>query len=178
VVIVGWNDTIAHVSSVKDAMGNAYQLAVGPTLLSGALSQSIYYAKNIINATTGANPVTVTFDTAAIYPDIRILEYSGIDTVNPLDVVVGAQGSSTSSSSGAVATTNANDLLVGANIVLSMTNAAGSGFTQRLLTLPDGDIAEDSVVTAIGSYSASAPIPVGAGWVMQMIAFRAQAGGG
>src|SRR6516225_6026110 len=97
--------------------GKRLSVGVGPTLLSGVLSQSIYYAKNIINATAGANAVTVTFDTAAIYPDIRILEYSGIDTVNPLDVVVGTQGNSATSSSGAVATTNANDLLVGANIV-------------------------------------------------------------
>jgi hypothetical protein len=114
----------------------------------------------------------VTFDTAAIYPDIRILEYSGIDTVNPLDVVVGAQGNSATSSSGAVATTNANDLLVGANIVTGETTGAGSGFTQRLLTNPDGDIAEDGVVTATGSYSASAPLSSACGWVMQMVAFR------
>jgi hypothetical protein len=178
VVIVGWNDTIAHLSSVTDAQGNVYQLAVGPTLLSGVLSQSIYYAKNIINATAGANAVTVTFDTAAIYPDIRILEYSGIDTVNPLDVVVGAQGNSATSSSGAVATTNANDLLVGANIVTGETTGAGSGFTQRQLTNPDGDIAEDRVVTATGSYSASAPFSSACGWVMQMVAFRALSGGG
>ena len=178
VVIVGWNDTIAQVSSVTDAKGNVYQLAVGPTLLSGALSQSIYYAKNIVNATPGANAVTVTFDTAAIYPDIRILEYSGIDTVNPLDVVVGVQGNSATSSSGAVATTNANDLLVGANIVTGGTTGAGSGFTQRLLTNPDGDIAEDGVVTATGSYSASAPLSNADGWVMQIVAFRALSGGG
>jgi hypothetical protein len=178
VVIVGWNDTIANVSSVTDAQGNVYQLAVGPTLLSGALSQSIYYAKNIINATAGANAVTVTFDTAVIYPDIRILEYSGIDPVNPLDVVVGAQGNSATSSSGAVATTNANDLLVGANIVTGETTGAGSGFTQRLLTNPDGDIAEDGFVTATGSYSASAPFSSACGWVMQMVAFRALSGGG
>src|SRR5258708_40341216 len=39
VVIVGWNDTTAQVSSVTDTKGNVYQLAVGPTQLSGALSQ-------------------------------------------------------------------------------------------------------------------------------------------
>jgi hypothetical protein len=67
--------------------------------------------------------------------------------------------------------------LVGADIVQSMTNGAGSGFTQRLLTFPDGDFAEDGVETAIGSYSASAPISGGGGWVMQMVAFRALSGG-
>jgi hypothetical protein len=51
VVIVGWNDTTAQVSSVTDSKGNVYSLAVGPTQLSaaagGPLTQSIYYAKNI-----------------------------------------------------------------------------------------------------------------------------------
>ena len=44
--------------------------------------------------------------------------------------------------------------------------------TQRLLT-NDGDIAEDRVVTAAGSYSASAPLSSAGPWVMQMVAFRA-----
>ena len=38
---------------------------------------------------------------------------------------------------------------------------------------PDGDIAEDRVVTAVGSYSASAPLSSAGPWVMQMVAFRA-----
>jgi hypothetical protein len=54
----------------------------------------------------------------------------------------------------------------------------GSGFTQELLTSPDGDIAEDGVVTATGSYNTSAPLSNAGGWVMQMVAFRALDGGG
>ena len=119
VVIVGWNDATAQVSSLTDSKGNVYQLAVGPTVLTGSapLSQAIYYAKNISAATAGANSVTVSFNAAAIYADIRILEYSGIDPVNPVDAVVAATGNSATSSSGAVITKNANDLLVGANMV-------------------------------------------------------------
>jgi hypothetical protein len=171
VVIVGWNDTTAQVSSVTDLKGNVYQLAVGPTVLTGALSQSIYYAKNIAAATAGANAVKVTFSSAAAYPDIRILEYSGINPTNPLDMAVGATGNSGTSSSGNLATSNATDLLVGANIVQQHTTGPGTNFTQRLLTSPDGDIAEDLVVTTTGSYSATAPVS-GGGWVMQMVAFR------
>jgi hypothetical protein len=169
VVIVGWSDSVAHVNSVKDSKGNVYQLALGP-MVTGALSQSIYYAKNIPAVAT--NTVKVTFNTAATYADIRILEYSGIDTVNPVDVAVGAIGNSATSSSGSAKTTNATDLLVGANTVQTTTTGAGSGFTKRLLTTPDGDIAEDQNVTKTGTYSASAPVASG-GWVMQMLAFRA-----
>ncbi len=172
VVIVGWNDSAAHVSSLKDSKGNVYQLAVGP-IVTGALSQSIYYAKNISAAAAATNAVTVAFTAAATYPDIRILEYSGIDPVNPVDIFVGAMGNSATSSSGTVKTTNAMDLLVGANTVQTHTKAAGSGFTQRLLTSPDGDVAEDQIVTATGSYNASAHLASAGGWVMQMVAFRA-----
>ena len=138
VVIVGWNDATAQVSSLTDSKGNVYQLAVGPTVLtgSGPLSQAIYYAKNISAATAGANIVTVTFNAAANYPDIRILEYSGIDPVSPVDVVADATGNSATSSSGAVITKNAMDLLVGANIVWTSTTGPGSGLTQRMLTTP------------------------------------------
>jgi len=174
-VIVGWNDPTALVSSVTDSKGNTYSLAVGPTVLStangGPLGQSIYYAKNIAAATAGANVVTVTFTAAAVFPDIRVLEYSGVNPVNPLDVAKRASGNSATSSSGSVTTTNATDLLVGANTVESSTNGPGTGFTLRLNT-PDGDIAEDRVVTAAGSYSASAPLSAPGGWLMQMVALH------
>src|SRR6202167_5434243 len=135
-------------------------------------TQSIYYAKNIVAAPAGANNiVTVTFSTAAINPDIRILEYKGADPNNPVDVTAASSGSGVTSSSGTVATTNATDLLFGANQVQTVTTGPGSGFTSRLLTSPDGDIAEDQMVTAAGSYSATAPLNSGA-WIMQMVAFR------
>ncbi|HSZ78322.1 MAG TPA: fibronectin type III domain-containing protein [Chthoniobacterales bacterium] len=174
VVVVGWNDASAQVLSLTDSEGNIYQLAVGPTVLtdSPALSQSIYYAKNISAATAGANTVTLTFTKAAGYPDVRIMEYSGIDPVTPVDVVVGATGNSVTSGSGAVITKNALDLLVGANIIWTVTGSPGSGFIQRMIT-SDGDIVEDRVVTAVGSYSASANLNTSGAWIMQMVAFRA-----
>jgi hypothetical protein len=171
VVVVGWNDSTATVSSVTDKSGNTYTLAVGPTIQSGVATQSIYYAKNILAAAAGANIVTVTFSVAAAYPDIRILEYSGADPNGPVDVTAASSGSSATSSSGAVTTTNATDLLFGANLVQTATTGPGTGFTSRLLTSPDGDIAEDEMVTAIGSYSATAPLSTGE-WIMQMVAFR------
>ena len=58
-------------------------------------------------------------------------------------------------------TKNANDLLVGANLVQTTTTGPGSGYTTRLITNPDSDILEDRVVTATGSYSATAPLTSG-----------------
>src|SRR5206468_8783145 len=117
--------------------GNVYVLAAGPTVnSSGPASQAIYYAKNIRSAAAG-NLVTVLFDQAAQYPDIRIAEYRGVDATNPVDVTAAAQGNSATASSGAVATTSANDLLVGGNMTtVGNTTGAGASFTSRVITSP------------------------------------------
>src|SRR5262249_32160614 len=126
----------------------------------------------------GANSVTVTFSQAARYADVRVLEYAGADITNPVDVTAAASGSSTTSNSGAATTTNANDLIFGANIVQTGTTGPGTNFTTRFITQPDTDIAEDRMVTAVGSYSATAPVSPASQWIMQMVAFKAAAGGG
>src|SRR5262249_26168073 len=66
----------------------------------------------------------------------------------------------------------ANDLLVGASLVQTLTSAAGTGYTSRVITSPDGDILEDQIVTATGSYSATAPVSPSGAWIMQMVAFK------
>jgi galactose oxidase-like protein/chitobiase/beta-hexosaminidase-like protein/Big-like domain-containing protein/Kelch motif protein len=177
VVVVGWGDTTSTVTSVTDTKGNGYQLASGPTVVASGETLAVYYAANIPAAAASGNAVKVTFNTAARYPDIRIAEYSGISQTAPLDTKAAAQGSGTAASSGAAATTNANDLLVGASQVQNVTTGTGSGYTKRLITSPNGDILEDQVVAAVGSYSATATISAG-GWIMHMVAFRGAAGGG
>ena len=172
VVVVGWGDSTAVIRSVIDTRGNTYVLGVGPTIFSGVGSQSIYYAKNIAAAGAGANTVTVTFVSAANYPDVRILEYNGADPNNPLDVTSANTGNSSTSSSGSATTSSPTDLILGANVVATLTSGPGSGFTQRLLTSPDGQIAEDKMVMATGSYSATAALSSSGPWIMQMVAFR------
>jgi hypothetical protein len=154
-----------------DSVGNVYTLAVGPTK-GTSITQSIYYAKNIVGAGAGANTVTVRFTVAAHYADIRVLEYSGLDRVTPVDVTAASIGTNVMTNSGTATTTNANDLIFGANTVAQTTIGPGTGFTKRMITMPDADIAEDRVVTTAGSYSATASVNVASPWVMQMVAFR------
>jgi hypothetical protein len=165
VVIVGWNNATSLVQSVQDSAGNLYSLAIGPTTGTG-LRQSIYYASNI---RAGSNTVTVTFNQATAYPDVRILQYRGVTT---LDVAAGASGSGDAANSGAATTTAPNALIVGASTVAYQTAGAGTGFTSRIITSPNSDIAEDRIVTTTGSYSATAPLTGNAAWVMQMAAFK------
>jgi fibronectin type 3 domain-containing protein len=171
VVAVGWSDPTAVVTSISDSSENTYTLAVGPTLASFAGRQSIYYAKNIAGASAGINTVTVAFSSTVPWPDLRVLEYSGIDPANPLDAVVATIGTGTTTTSAPVTTTNASDLLVAANYVESSTTGPGAGYTQRLLG-GCADIAEDRIVSATGSYTASASLNDTGGWVMQVAAFK------
>ena len=91
-------------------------------------------------------------------------------------MVAAAVGSNATPNSGAATTTAANELIVGADLTTGATVAAGSGFTSRMITVPDADIAEDQVVASTGSYAATASAP-GGPWLMQMATFKAAGAG-
>jgi hypothetical protein len=167
IVVVGWGDTSSTISAVTDNRGNGYSLAVGPTSGTG-LRQSIYYAKSIAG---GSTTVTVTFNKAAAYPDVRILEYSGLDVSAPLDQAVGAGGTGTTANSGTVSTTAASELIFGAGTSGTKFTGAGTGFTSRMINIY-GNIAEDKTVSATGSYNATAADSSGV-WVMQVVTLKA-----
>ncbi len=167
VVIIGWKNATTTISSVVDSAGNTYQIAAQLTRGTN-VSQAIYYAKNI----TGGTPtVTVTFSAASATPDLRIMEYGGLDATSPFDSSVSAVGNTAASSSGTVNTNYPTDLIVGAGTAQTAFSAAGSGYTQRILTPTDNNIAEDKVVSSAGAYTATAT--ASGNWVMQAAAFRA-----
>jgi hypothetical protein len=168
VVAIGWNDVNASISSVSDSAGNVYQVAV-PTYRGNGLSQAIYYSAGI---KAGGNTVTVTFNQAAVSVDLRVTEYSGLAPANALVGGSSGTGISASASSGTVSTTATNQLLFGAGMVAHVFTGAGAGFTSRVITKPDGDMAEDRVASAPGSYAATATAVSGA-WLMQVAAFNA-----
>ena len=172
ILAIGWNDATSNITSVVDSAGNTYQVAL-PTARGLGMSQAIYYASNIKAAAAGTNTVTVTFNTSTPFVDIRVLEYSGLDPVNPFDVGTSASGNGTAANSGTVTTTAAGELIFGAGMTQGVYSAAGTNFTNRIITAQDGDIAEDRFVTATGSYSATASLPGTANWLMQVATFRA-----
>jgi len=137
------------------------------------ISQAIYYTANIKASAAGANTVTVTFDTAAAIVDLRITEYSGLASTNPVDVTTSASGTSTTANSGSVTTTAPHELVFAAGTTVDGFTAAGTNFVSRLITSPDLDIVEDQFVTASGTYNATAPLSSSAAWVMQAITFKA-----
>jgi len=171
ILAIGWNDTTASIASVTDGAGNAYQQAIA-TFRGNGMSQAIWYAPNIHAASAGTNQVTVTFDQAAVFVDLRITEYAGLRTASPFDVGGSATGVGVTAGTASVATAGPGELLFAAGMTGTTFSAPGAGYTTRVVTTPDGDLVEDAVAASAGSYGAGASLNSGT-WVLQLAAFRA-----
>jgi len=134
------------------------------------MSQAIFYAANVAAAAAGANQVTVTFDRPAVFVDVRATEYAGLRAANPFDAGVSATGVGALATTPALDTAAPSELLFAAGMTGTSFGGAGAGFTSRVITSPDGDLVEDAVAGAAGSYAASAPLGSGT-WVLQLAAF-------
>src|SRR5262249_8806525 len=102
--------------------------------------------------------------------------YSGLDPSAPFLQGASASGTSASADSGSVNPAFAGGVIIGAGITATHFTGAGSGFTNRVITSPDGDILEDQIVAAGGTYHAPANLSSGK-WLMQVAAFAAAASG-
>lgn len=169
VVSVLWNNT--NTVTITDSRANSYAAATTRTTWNSSWSAQTFYAKNIA---AGSNTVTATFATAInSFGIVQIHEYSGIDKVNPFDGGSGAAGSGTALNSGSITTTANGDLLFGAGGSIGAMSSLGAGYAQRLNT--SGNKTMDKNAGAPGSYNATANHGGGA-WVMQVAAFKADAG--
>jgi hypothetical protein len=114
------------------------------------------------------------------YMEVRLYDYSGLDTSSPLDVSATPQtGTSVTGTSGTLTTSNANDLLFSFfHSDNNVTNTAGSGFTGRTLSAEGIPLAEDEYVTSTKSYSATMGFSGAADYVGFLVAFKAAASGG
>ena len=169
VVAVGWNDTTSTVNSVTDTAATPTPRPERPTTGTG-LRQAIYYAKNIA---AGSNTVTVTFNQAAAFVDVRVLEYSGLDTASPLDVTAGAVGHRHHSQqrSGHDQLGQRTDLRRGYD--RKSLQRSRSRLHLPIITNPGRRHRGRQMVSATGSYSAVGAFSYSSAWVMQMATFRA-----
>ena len=167
VAYVVWDNTGS--ASLADSAGNSYVSAIGPTRWSSnRYSVQVFYARNIRG---GADAITGTFTSnIRSFGTVYVHEYSGLDQTAPLDVTAAATGSSGPLNSGSAATANAVGLLFAAGVSAGSVGSPGAGYIAR--ATPHGDMTMDKVVSAQGTYSASAGNSGGA-WVMQMVAFKA-----
>src|SRR5579871_184485 len=167
-----WDNT--GTAAVTDSLGDSYASAVPPIRWSnGSYSAQIFYT---ISVRGGANTVTATFANGVTqFGIVYAHEYSGINQSSPIDAISGAVGTSGSLNSGAVTTANAVDLLFAGGVSEANVLAPGAGYTVR--SNAEGNMTEDQVVSATGSYTATATNSSG-GWGMQLVAFKGASAGG
>jgi hypothetical protein len=170
VVVMGWGDDLHNITGVSDTLGNIYKPGAVAATSSGTvqpyLRQAVYYARNIAE---GANTVTVTFDGAPMFPDLKVLEYRGAGPFSATSSAFGDTSSGTASS-GQVSVA-AGALIVGAGMTTDRFSGAGSGFVARVQS-NDGNIVEDQVAPATGHYDATLTLSSNAqSWVMQVVTF-------
>jgi hypothetical protein len=171
-VVIYGGQTSSGTFTITDSNGNVYHPALTTGNQAFNTTLAIYYAENI---KAGANTVKIVPGVGG-YLRIAIVEYSGIATVNSLDVTVGASGGSTLPSSGTATTTVAGDLLLGAGIFSNgQSITAGSGYTmqQSVPASPSTKLfVEDRVQAAAGATSATATLGSTTNWAMGMAAFK------
>jgi len=178
VVIIGFADVAQHTIQVTDLAGNTYTQALPPQATNGtvtALTQVIFYAKNI--AANPANTVTVHFNPAALAPDVRVAEYSGLDTANPLDTAAAAaasafdgNGQTATADSGPISTTFANNLIIAGATVENQVTAPG---LINIAITANGNLIEHKVNSvAQAGVHATAGLSGDQDWVMQAVVFH------
>jgi hypothetical protein len=171
IVVMGWSDTTATISSVQDSSGNSYARA-GAVVKGTNITQVIYFAKNIKSAGPGANQVTVTFDQNVHFADLRIFEYAGLSTVSPLDGRAGSSGKGFTASSGTITTKFAHELVFASDTVESKTLGPGPGYVPVVFT-NFFDIGEHLIASKQGDFNPTAQLDADAHWVMQAVTFKA-----
>jgi len=92
---------------------------------------------------------------------------------SPFDGLVSANGNGSTASTPSLGVPAASELLFAAGMTGAVFNGPGPGFTNRVITAPDGDIVEDRVAPSAGTYAATAPLSGGT-WLLQLAAFRAE----
>jgi hypothetical protein len=171
VVSVGYDSPAATISSVTDSNGNTYTLAAGPTAWGGgSYHTATYYAKNI---TGGGAAITITVNLSAASTtalELFQLEYSGVDTVSPLDQASSAVGTGTVMNSGSKTTTQVNELIYG--LIESSVGGVTGGATFTTESALDTQFAGDKLAPTIGSYSVDGTAAGSVSWVAQMVTFK------
>ena len=59
VVVIGWKDSKASITSVTDTKGNTYTLAVGPTVRSAKATHGLSYRQPLMRVGAGQQPAGV-----------------------------------------------------------------------------------------------------------------------
>jgi chitodextrinase len=180
-LLVGWfgqYDSTGQVS-VSDNVNGAWTRSASTTWRGTPTAPgdiALYYFANTAAAPNG---LTITVSaTTATYLQASPAEYSGVATVNPLDQVVVAKGSSTSADSGLTPAVSAGELVYGAMVTtnnagtLTPGTSQGIAFVKRSQSTSGTQGEEDVAVGAAGQQHAGFTFATSTPWFMVCAVFR------
>ena len=125
-IVVAWSSTwgtIPTTSSMIDNAGNVYTSAGNARAVDGTNDMvDIWYAKN---SSAGATTLTITPNPSGNNGAAVIWEFSGVDTVSPLDqtAVLNSQGASTTPLGAPVTTTAPSEVIISTMLPAGTTNS-------------------------------------------------------
>ena len=180
-LLIGWFGQYNSTGqvTVSDSVNGAWTRSAS-TLWHGGTSPgdiALYYFANSAAAPSG---LTITIATAtATYIQGGAAEYSGVATVNPLDQVVMASGSSTSADSGLTAAVGPGELVYGGMIAtngpgtLVSGSSQGVAFVKRAQNTSGSQGEEDVTSSAAGQQHAGFTFPTSTQWFMVCAVLKA-----
>ncbi|AMV26116.1 hypothetical protein VT84_17085 [Gemmata sp. SH-PL17] len=178
VIIVSGRIANEGLTLTPSATGVTFSTLVGPTNHSGAPNIRAYLWLGVVN-TGGATSVTLTLSSSTDAINCWVSEFSGVDTVSPLDQSTTAQSSATGTSgniTGTVTTTQADELLI-AHYALSGASAGsspGSGYTTIIASGGNrASLGEYRIVAATGNYDCPFSWTTSRDWVVQFATLKA-----
>jgi hypothetical protein len=182
VVVVGWGNTAATITSVTDSSGNPYTQAANSPIAGTGVNQAVYYSNQIFGAQPGANTVTVNFSTPVAVPVLSLSDYPlGIPSGSLVQASVSSAGTSNCGTS--LTTTGTPVLLISACTSATSMTIAPSPLISRLnqsnlagsLFLQVADNASSnntSYFAAAGAQSYTMPVSASGHFANSTIAFN------
>ncbi len=169
-VVVGVNylDCVA-ITSVTDTAGNTYKSlipAAGNVVGTGILET--WGAANVVRASN--NTVTVQFAAACVGRDLKVVEYSGVDPLSPIESTVSMFGGPNVAPDAGL-TTSAGAILFAHTADSASCLGPGNGWTQIVLDRW-ATLAEERFATSGGAFIASEQPSSNDVWVIEAVALR------
>jgi hypothetical protein len=164
-LIVAADFTIATPPQLSDSLGNTFALAIGPLVaVDSTFWTAIWY---VLDAKGGNETVTLTLASGRPIDQVEayVHEYKGL---TGLDGTGGAAGTTTMMDTGAIVTMSSGDLL----FAYTATGAANPGMGFAVRSNFAGNLSEDKILGAPGSYHATATMVRGTTWTIVGAAFK------
>jgi hypothetical protein len=165
-----FNLTVSSLSDNAAGGTNTYTDALNDQVATGNGWKAVnWYVKN---CKSGATTVTIQLSGTPTFGEAFVEEWSGIDTVSPLDQKNKATASSNSPSSGNVTTTIASELAWGYIIPNSGTLTVGSSWIKATQNAGGGDLSEYQILTSTSTLAATATRTPTDAWTAQIVTFK------